>query len=75
MSKGIERGGRYTRHYMTPAAHPPRPSLMDTLRSIVHKTFWPEEPEGRRRVIPGQPFDNHAAGWSEPTMPPERERE
>lgn len=65
----IERGGHYSRHYMTPAANPPRATLMDTLRSLVHKTFWPGEPEGRRRIVPGMPCDNHALGWSEATYP------
>lgn len=65
----IERGGHYSRHYCTPAANPPRPTLMDTLRSLVHKTFWPGEPEGRRRIVPGMPCDNHALGWSETTYP------
>lgn len=65
----MQKGGRYTRHYMTPAARPPRPSLYDWFRSLAHKTFWPGEPEGRRRIIPGQAYDAHAVGWSEPVFP------
>lgn len=65
----IGKGGHYGRHYMTPCGNPPRPSVMDTLRSWAHRTFYPGVQEGRRRIIPGMPCDNHALGWSEPVYP------
>lgn len=65
----IERGGHYTRHYNTPAAIPPEPSIKATLISLWHKLKG-TRPEGRRRIIPGMPCDNHALGWSEPAYPP-----
>lgn len=62
----IERGGHYGRHYCTPAAQPPARTLRDWLRSIFHPRT---QPEGRRRIIPGMPCDNHALGWSEMVYP------
>lgn len=65
----LERGGHYTRHYCTPCAATPRATLKDALACIRHALHC-GKPEGRRRIIPGMPCDNHALGWSEPAYPP-----
>lgn len=66
----IEKGGHYCRYYNTPAATPPKPTWLDKLRSLMFWTFYPGIKEGRRRVIPGMPYDHHALGWSDPVYPP-----
>ena len=58
----IEKGGHYGPHYATPAG--------GRIRADLWRLSGLEEgPEGRRRVVPGMPVDNHAMGWQVPAKP------
>lgn len=66
----IERGGHWGRHYIAPLAGPIHTDVWQRLELLVRRLSGLEEgPEGRRRVVPGMPVDNHAMGWHVPAMP------
>lgn len=70
----IERGGHWGRHYMAPLAGPIHTDVWQRFELLVRRLSGLEEgPEGRRRVVPGMPVDNHAMGWQVPAMPGKKE--
>lgn len=66
----IERGGHWGRHYEAPLAGPIHTDMRQRMELLLRKlTGLEDAPEGRRRVVPGMPVDNHAMGWQTPAMP------
>lgn len=62
----LEQGGHWGRHYQTPRAHTITMGPLARIRAALTRGA---REEGRRRILPGKPPENHASGWQPAAYP------